>query len=71
MKIMLFHRPNGMLIFVRLVKFMEYKSFNIRKHLSELLKKQRKYSYSNYPVVVNFFFVEEKENCYPMVNGKK
>ena len=60
---------NGMPDFVKLVNSYGIKAFNITT-FDELLEKQEEIFLSNYPVVVNFA-VEEKENCYPMVQPGK
>ena len=60
---------NGMPDFVKLVNSYGIKAFNITT-FDELLEKQDEIFLSNEPIVVNFA-VEEKENCYPMVQPGK
>ena len=60
---------NGMPDFVKLANSYDIKAYNITT-FDELLEKQDEIFLSNEPIVVNFA-VEEKENCYPMVQPGK
>ena len=60
---------NGMPDFVKLANSYGIKAYNITT-FDELLEKQDEIFLSNEPIVVNFA-VEEKENCYPMVQPGK
>jgi len=60
---------NGMPDFVKLANSYGIKAYNIIT-FDELLEKQDEIFLSNEPIVVNFA-VEEKENCYPMVQPGK
>ena len=60
---------NGMPDFVKLANSYGIKGYNITT-FDELLEKQDEIFLSNEPIVVNFA-VEEKENCYPMVQPGK